>query len=110
MAIDFVQAVVAGDTAAAEGMLVDGADDTLKGKVRNTVEIFSRYQIEAVEIASNREWRSGTTDRRIEVRFQFRPRDSSADAPAQIGLMTVRTAASGGLFSVSDVLLDRPTE
>jgi hypothetical protein len=110
VAMDFVEAVVAGEPASAESFLAGSTDAALTNKIQDTVEILRRYTIEDLEIASNREWRSGQTDRRIEIRFTFRPKEAAAGEAIRIGLITVRTQASGGLFSVSDVILDRPAE
>jgi hypothetical protein len=107
--MDFVRTVVAADMAGAERFLAASAGDELKAKVQNAIDVLSGYQIENLEIASSREWRSGRTDRRVEVRFQFRPKEATDD-PVRIGLITVRAEASGGLFSVSDVILDQPAQ
>jgi hypothetical protein len=108
--MDFVRAVVAGDITSAEKFLIAGAGAALKGKVQNAIEVLSRYDIEDVELASSREWLAGSSDRRVEIRFKFRPKGASADEAVKIGLITARAVASGGLFSVADVILDRPTQ
>jgi hypothetical protein len=106
--LNFIRAAAAGDTASAEKLLAASGGDELKGKVQAVMQVFGRYDISNIEVASTREWRQDASDRRVEIRFQFKPKGS--DEAIKIGLITVRTTASGGLHFVSDVILDRPTE
>ncbi|MCC7354555.1 MAG: hypothetical protein IT330_12480 [Anaerolineae bacterium] len=108
--LDLIRAVAAGDTTKAEKLLVANADADLKGKVQNAIQVLGRYDVSQIEVASSREWTQDATDRRVEIRFQFKPKGTGADEPIKIGLVTIRTVASGGLHSVGDVILDRPTE
>jgi len=110
VAMDFATAFLQGDLDTAKSFVKADAMEKTSRKLDEATAIMSQYETANLEIGSTRPWGfGGESEKRVEVRFDFR-RKGAADEEWSIGLMAARLTATGGLWQVTDLILERPRQ
>lgn len=111
VALGFVTALLQGDMDGVKVYIAPDRTEKVESKLDEVGSILAQYDTEKIEVGSTRPtgFLGDTDAKRVEIRFAYRSKDA-ADEPLSIGMIGVVVSATGSLFQVSDLVLERPQE
>ncbi len=105
--LDFGKALLSGDTAKAKTYWQAG-NATVDQHFETAATVLGQYETENLVTGSLREWSyTGQGDKRLEMRFDFRPRGQTGQAFGT-GMIAVRMKTVNSKWLVADVMLVQP--